>query len=125
MGRNNNNAGIHIIPRGYQGPSETDEYDKYYELIADSKKGSLLDSKIIEDINACNFITIWDKKGKYNECKCRCSKLKYADNKVKYHKSYDSLGTVVVPGKVCPACGRMYVVRDIVLNVIKQNAESK
>lgn len=121
MGRDNNNAGIHIIPRGYQGVGDTDEYDKYAKIIAESKGGSLLDSKIIEDINACNFITIWDKKGKYNECKCRCSKLKFADNTIKYHKTFDSLGSVVVPGKVCPECGRMYVVRELVLEAIKQH----
>ncbi len=120
MGRDNNNAGIHLIPNGYNGPSENDEYDKYAELLADFPKNSkAIDDRIIEDVTLCNFLSVWDKKGRYNECRCKCSKLTYAELKLKYHKTPSELGVADVTGKICPACGRMYAVREIILKAIK------
>ena len=120
MGKDNNNAGIHAIPKGYRGPSEADEYDKYAEMIAESDRHSILEDKIISDVRDCNFIILWDKKGKYNECKCKCAKLKFSELEIKYHKTFNTLGTVYVSGKTCPACGRMYVVRDLVIEAIRK-----
>ena len=89
MGYNQNNVGIHLVPRGYKGSFDSFQpYDRYGAIIAEnnlSKENR--EKKILEDIKLCNFISIADKRGQVKQCVCG-GKLSYKENLViKFHKN--------------------------------------
>lgn len=129
MGRDNNNAGIHLLPRGYNGSTDSiDEYDKYSSIIADQLDrpyrfgvNSIPPYKsVFTDIEVCNFITLWNTRGESNRCLCGCTPLKFNGKVyIKYHKN-NKMENILIPAKQCPDCGRIFAVKSIIMKELNK-----
>ena len=119
MGYDQNNAGLHLIPRGNKGSSETFQpFDKYGAIIAENHmKNKYADQKILEDVKLCNFISLADKRGQLKQCVCG-GKYKYVDNLViRFHRA-GKMSSVQMPGKICIDCERKMAVKSELLSKI-------
>lgn len=124
MGYDQNNAGLHLIPRGYKGSPETFQpFDKYGAIIAENHmKKEYTDQKILEDVQLCNFISLADKRGQLKQCVCG-GKYKYVENLlIRFHRK-GKMSSVQMPGKICIDCERKMVIKSELISKI--NCERK
>ncbi len=69
--------------------------------------------KVFDDLQKCNFIVIWEKKGQSPTCLCG-GIIDYNDKvEIKYH-DHDRIESRFVPGKICRDCGRKYVTSETI-----------
>ena len=72
MGRDNHNAGIYLVPRGYRGGTDfVDTFDRYGAIIAENnlkKKANAIkvsgvgnSESLLADVELCNFIAFFQK----------------------------------------------------------------
>ena len=74
------------------------------------------------DIAANNNVELWDKKGEKQVCDCG-GKMKFLpDIEVKFHAGKE-LVSVLITGKKCLKCNRIFLVKDIVIDCIKEIKE--
>ena len=124
MNYDQNNAGIHLIPRGYKGRSDTIQpMDKYAEMIATAhmagRKKDNKDNEIIKNIENCNFIIFMSKRGQRKKCLCG-GELHYKDKVVIKFRDGDIMKSIEMAGKQCVDCERKVLVKSEVLEKVKQ-----
>ncbi len=74
---------------------------------------------LCKDICESNNIIIWEEKGEKNTCDCG-EVLKFVeDNDVIFHIKNEPV-YIKVPGKSCKNCGKVYVVKNILINTIEE-----
>ena len=126
MGYNQNNAGIHLVPRGYKGSFDSFQpYDRYGAIIAENNLSrENREKKILEDIKLCNFISIADKRGQVKQCVCG-GKLSYKENlEIRFHKN-GKMSSIHMNGKQCIDCERKLVIKGELLLKLEKNFLSK
>lgn len=112
MGKDNNNAGIHLVPKGYNGKTDiVDVFDKYGTMIAENRNKKEDIESILSDVELCNFIEIVDKRGERN--KCLCGGVLSYDEKlmIRFHHNKNMV-YLKMAGKQCKDCERKLVVRN-------------
>ena len=121
MGRNNHNAGMRLIPNGYGYRTDMiDVKDKYCEMIVENNlkrnaesnlKRRMEDmSKIVADVELCNFITLMKERGERKNCLCG-GKLNYYESlKIRFH-SEGKMDHLMMSGKQCIDCERKFIVK--------------
>ena len=113
MGRDNNNAGIHLVPKGYNGRTDmVDTFDRYGAMIAENRRSKKEDiESLLSDIELCNFIDIVNKRGERKKCLCGGA-LKYEEKlMIRFHHNRNMV-YFEMTGKQCKDCERKLVVRN-------------
>ena len=112
MGRDNNNAGLHLVPRGYNGRTDiVDTFDRYGAMIVENNRSKKQDiESLLLDVELCNFIEIVDKRGEKKNCLCG-GMLKYDEKlMIRFHHKKNMV-FLRMAGKQCKECERKLVVR--------------
>lgn len=119
MGRDNNNAGIHLVPKGYNGRTDViDRFDGYGAMIAEHNRNKKEDiESFLSDIELCNFIEIVDKRGERKYCLCG-GVLKYEEKLIIRFHHNKNMTFVNMPGKKCIDCERKLVVRKELCEIL-------
>ncbi len=124
MGYNQNNAGIHMRPRNYKYKSDIQSpYDKYAAIMAEDRNRRLKDDFLFNEnyligyIEKLEKITLWDEKGQIKQCHCG-GHLKLTTHNLTIQEGQTKL-LIQVEGKVCKDCGQMFIVKDLLVNVLK------
>ena len=121
MGRDNHNAGLHLVPQNYRTSFDSkEEWDKYAEILSTQNKQSIMvtppfygDTRMTQIIRK-NNVVIWERKGQESACDCG-TKLKYSDNlDLKWSEMGKEKG-ITITGKFCPSCNKKYVVRSCLI----------
>ena len=149
MSRNNEYAGMHFVRRGRQSfdPGDYDKYgdiiseqmmkETYsknihvnnYALLDRSAKQKSKEAlkkenerkkeEFFKDIELCNFIVLWNRKGQESRCLCG-GVLCFQDNvPVRFHKN-GKMQEILVTAKVCKDCGRKFVVKNLIEEAVKK-----
>ncbi len=134
MGRDNNNAGIHLVPDHYKYKSDIiEKKDKYACIIAeerlkDYKSDSPSYSNIIKKRNAflqnvsnCNFVKIMEDKYSVISCKCGSKTIHYREDLNLKFRHNGEMVIITSKGKKCMECGRVYVLQDDLTKWAKNN----
>lgn len=115
MGYDNINAGIHLVPHGYRiAYDNVDTYDKYAGMIVENKNTKIDYSQQKTNstlLSTGNDIVLWDIRGQSTHCECS-NILDYSDNipiQCTYKKTTNK---IIMAGKVCRSCGKIYVVKS-------------
>lgn len=126
MGREQHNAGIHLVPFGKdRSKDEMASFDKFGAIIAENnlrKKAKEVKventdkDKFFENVKMCNFIML--TANKYDNSKCPCGgQFIYKENmKIKYRKNSEVMSEVYVTGKICRDCERKLVLENLLLD---------
>lgn len=125
MGYDQNNAGIHLVPKGYKSTRDSFQlYDKYAAIIAEAnmkKKNKTSPDEILKDVELCNFVMFANKRGEFKQCLCG-GKLNYKDKLVvKYHDK-NKMQSIEMNGKQCEDCERKMFVKSEVIECIQKIA---
>lgn len=121
MGHDNNNAGIHLIPHGYRiAYDNMDTYDKYAGMIVENrnKENDHLQRRTNKKLLSTETnVVLWDVRGQSNQCKCS-NILDYSDN-IQIQCTYRKVpNKIIMAGKLCRSCGKVYVVKSELLKKI-------
>ena len=120
MGRDNHNAGIHMIPWNQAGRNDSvDAFDRHTSIIAEQRmKENVVNKRsIISDVTLCNFVFLEPKRGEKKRCLCGGT-LKYKnDLRVKFHNG-NGLVSILLTGKQCEDCERKVFVENEVVDKI-------
>ena len=125
MGYDQNNAGLHLVPRGYKGSRDSFQpYDKYAAIIAEAnmKKQSktTTSEEILKEVELCNFVMFAKKRGEFKQCLCG-GKLNYKDKLVVRYHDNNKMQSIEMMGKQCVDCERKMLVKSEVVDHIQKN----
>ncbi len=127
MGRDNNNAGIHML----YWPKHKDEHDDFeddYVYINTSKRYNTLEYQKRMDEAILNSVMRYGGKhtflcdcyGQYKRCSCG-GVLKYRENLYVHYGFEGGFGFRGVPGLKCENCKNVYFVKGDILPLLKYN----
>ena len=103
-----------------------DRFSTSRKMIQNASKMHLLDDKreLLEDIKNSNFIELWDKGAQSVICDCGGELAHAKENEVYFHIK-DEIVSIRVRGQYCQDCRKLFIVKDTVLNYIRNIEKGK
>ncbi len=74
---------------------------------------------VLSDISAKNFIELWDRKSEKAVCDCGGKLISSQELEV-YFYAGDKLVSILMDGKRCMECNKIFIVKNLVLARIRQ-----
>ena len=122
MGRDNNNAGMHLIRKGGNGFDDWQDVEAGRALYFDDTRPQVtnqVDNDIVRNVMENNSnVVLCESFGQYKECECG-GKLKYkSDIYINYFKG-NEIDFDYFEGLICLKCDRKYLIKQWLLDRIK------
>ena len=134
MGREQHHAGLHVQPRQYKYKTDTlSSLNKYACIVAETNLqfanykepgfASVMKKKeeLLKNAMKHNSIVLLEAKSEKISCQCGGNRIHYReDNAIKIQTKRENV-IIVVPGKKCMNCGKMYVIKSVLFQEAKKN----
>ena len=103
-----------------------DRFSESKKMIQNASREHLFDDrrKLLEDIRNSNYIELWDIKEQSATCDCGGDLVYSQENEVYFHIK-DEIVSIQVWGQYCKDCRKLFIVKDTVLNYIRNIEKGK